>query len=82
MGKSHLTQANGAKAIRADFLVIYRSVFDLVREFLTEQIEAGVGRLPTCYLKPNLHIIDIMGSKIAAPRKTQIRSLLLRPKSA
>ena len=34
VGKSHLVQAIGYAAIKAGFRVLYRSIFDLVREFL------------------------------------------------
>jgi DNA replication protein DnaC len=72
VGKSHLAQAIGAEAIRAGFLVLYRSVFDLVRELLTEQTEVGVGRLLSRYLKPDLLIIDDMGLKILPPKSGEI----------
>jgi DNA replication protein DnaC len=36
VGKSHLAQAIGIEAIKAGFLVLYRSVFDLVRELSAE----------------------------------------------
>ena len=72
VGKSHLAQAIGAEAIRAGFLVLYRSVFDLVRELLAEQSEVGVGRLLSRYLKPDLLIIDDMGLKILPPKSGEI----------
>jgi DNA replication protein DnaC len=40
VGKSHLVQAIGHQALRAGFVVLYRSIFDVVRDFL--QDEAGV----------------------------------------
>jgi DNA replication protein DnaC len=72
VGKSHLAQAIGAEAIRAGFLVLYRSVFDLVRELLAEQTEAGVGRMLARYLKPDLLIIDDMGLKVLPPKSGEI----------
>jgi len=72
VGKSHIAQAIGAEAIRAGFLVLYRSVFDLVRELLAEQTEAGVGRMLARYLKPDLLIIDDMGLKVLPPKSGEI----------
>ena len=40
-GKSHLAQAVGYEAIKMGFVVLYRSVFDLVREFLQDEAFAG-----------------------------------------
>ena len=58
VGKSHLAQAIGIEAIKAGFLVLYRSVFDLVRELSLEATQAGESRLLGKYLKPDLLIID------------------------
>ena len=63
VGKSHLAQAIGAEAIKAGFVVLYRSVFDLVRELLAQETESGIGRMLARYLKPDLLIIDDMGMK-------------------
>jgi len=52
--------------------VLYRSVFDLVRELLAEQTEAGVGRMLARYLKPDLLIIDDMGLKVLPPKSGEI----------
>jgi DNA replication protein DnaC len=38
VGKSFLAQALGYHAIKAGFLVLYRSVFDLVRDFLSAAV--------------------------------------------
>ena len=72
VGKSHIAQAIGAEAIRAGFLVLYRSVFDLVRELLSEQTEAGVARMLSRYIKPDLLIIDDMGLKVLPPKSGEI----------
>jgi len=45
IGKSHLVQAIGREVLKAGFLVLYRSIFDLVRELLTQ--ETPTGRKPT-----------------------------------
>jgi hypothetical protein len=63
VGKSHLAQAIGYNALRMGFLVLYRSIFDLVREFLRDEAMAGEDRTLRRYLKPDLLIIDDMGLK-------------------
>jgi len=63
VGKSHLAQAIGYQAIKLGFRVLYRSVFDLVRDFLEDEALAGTDHTLTCYLKPDLLLIDDMGLK-------------------
>jgi len=63
VGKTHLAQAIGYQAIKMGFEVLYRSIFDLVREFLRDEAAAGEDRVLTRYLKPELLIIDDMGLK-------------------
>jgi DNA replication protein DnaC len=58
IGKSHLAQAIGREVLKAGFLVLYRSIFDLVRELLSQDSQAAEGRLLSRYLKPDLLIID------------------------
>ena len=72
-GKSYLIQALGHQAIKAGFTVLYRSIFDLVRDFLHDEAFAGIDKVLTRYLKPNLVIIDGFG---CAPRgaKTPCRA--------
>jgi len=62
-GKSHLAQAIGYQAIKQSHTVLYRSVFDLVRDLAGDQALAGQDRLLDRYLKPDLLIIDDMGLK-------------------
>jgi len=62
-GKSHLVQAIGYQAIKAGFLVLYRSIFDLVRDFLHDEAFAGQDKVLAKYLRPDLLIIDDMGMK-------------------
>lgn len=62
-GKSHLAQSLGLAAIRCGFSVYYRSIFDVVRDFLHDEAMAGHERLLQKYLKPDLLIIDDMGMK-------------------
>lgn len=62
-GKSHLAQCLGLAAIRCGFSVYYRSIFDVVRDFLHDEAMAGHERLLQKYLKPDLLIIDDMGMK-------------------
>jgi len=58
VGKSHLVQAIGHQAIKAGYVVLYRSIFDLVRDFLQDEAMGGQDRLMTRYLKPDLLVID------------------------
>jgi len=61
VGKSHLAQAIGYQAIKMGYLVLYRSIFDLVRDFLRDEAFDGQERILTKYLKPDLLVIDDMG---------------------
>lgn len=63
VGKSHLCQAIGYHAIKAGFLVLYRSIFDVVRDFLHDEAFDGQEKVLAKYLKPELLIIDDMGIK-------------------
>jgi DNA replication protein DnaC len=63
VGKSFLAQALGYQAIKAGFFVLYRSVFDLVRDFLHDELLGDGDKVLTRYLKPDLLIIDDMGMK-------------------
>jgi len=69
VGKSHLAQALGNRAIKAGFVVLYRSVFDTVRELLQDEVVPGDNTFLKKYLKPDLLIIDDMGLK-HLPRKS------------
>ena len=69
VGKSHLAQAIGYQAIRSGLTVRYRSIFDLVRDFLADEAFAGVDKVLNQYLKPDLLIIDDMGIK-PLPRRS------------
>lgn len=62
-GKSHLVQAIGYQALKAGFLVLYRSIFDLIRDFLHDEALGGQDKTLTRYLKPDLLIVDDMGLK-------------------
>jgi DNA replication protein DnaC len=62
-GKTHLAQALGYEAIKLNFLVLYRSIFDLVRDFLRDEAFNQQDRVLRKYLKPDLLIIDDMGLK-------------------
>lgn len=63
VGKSHLCQAIGDQAIRQGYMVLYRSIFDLIRDFLRDEALAGDENALRKYLKPDLLIIDDMGMK-------------------
>jgi DNA replication protein DnaC len=68
-GKSFLVQAIGRQAIQQGFLVLYRSIFDVVRDFLNDEALGGDDKTLAKYLKPDLVIIDDMGMK-NLPRKS------------
>jgi DNA replication protein DnaC len=67
-GKSHLVQAIGYQAIKAGFRVRYRSIFDVVRDFLDDETFGGQDKVLAKYLTPDLLIIDDMGIKILPKR--------------
>ncbi|HMF10997.1 MAG TPA: IS21-like element helper ATPase IstB [Gemmataceae bacterium] len=62
-GKSHLAQALGHAVIKAGCTVLYRSIFDLVRDFLSDEALSGQDKTLERYLRPDLVIIDDMGMK-------------------
>jgi DNA replication protein DnaC len=63
VGKTHLAQGIGYEAIRQNFQVLYRSIFDLVRDFLKDEAFNQQDKTLRKYLKPELVIIDDMGLK-------------------
>lgn len=63
VGKSFLVQALGYQAIKQGFVVLYRSIFDVVRDFLHDEAFDGQERILNKYLKPDLLIVDDMGMK-------------------
>ena len=63
VGKSFLVQAIGYQAIKSGHLVYYRSIFDLVRDFLQDEVLGDDDKVLARYLKPDLLIIDDMGIK-------------------
>jgi DNA replication protein DnaC len=63
VGKSFLVQAVGYQAIKAGHAVLYRSVFDVVRDFLHDEALSAEDKVLSKYLKPDLLIIDDMGMK-------------------
>ncbi len=69
VGKSYLVQALGYQAIRAGHQVLYRSIFDVVRDFAQDEALGGVDKVLAKYLKPDLLIIDDMGMK-QLPRRS------------
>ena len=63
VGKSMLCQLLGYQAIKMGFTVLYRSIFDVVRDFLHDETLADGDKVLSRYLKPDLLIIDDMGMK-------------------
>jgi DNA replication protein DnaC len=68
VGKTFLSEALGYQAIKMGHTVLYRSIFDLVREFLQEEAFEGEDRTMAKYLKADLLIIDDMGMKMLPKR--------------
>jgi DNA replication protein DnaC len=62
-GKSHLVQAIGYQAVKMGFTVRYRSIFDVVRDFLHDEAFDGHDKIMAKYLMADLLIIDDMGIK-------------------
>jgi DNA replication protein DnaC len=62
-GKTHLAQSIGYEAIKQGFQVCYVSIFDLVRDFMTEETLGVDSKTLKRFLKPDLLIIDDMGLK-------------------
>lgn len=71
-GKSFIAQAVGYSAIKQGLLVLYRSIFDVVRDFLHDEAFEGHERVLNKYLKPDLLIVDDMGVKILPRRSGEI----------
>jgi DNA replication protein DnaC len=70
VGKSFLAQAIGHAAIRCGMVVLYRSIFDLARDFMTEEtLGDESNKMLARYLKPDLLVIDDMGMK-QLPRRS------------
>lgn len=69
VGKSFLIQAIGHQAIKAGFLVLYRSIFDLARDFLEESNPNQQDKTLNRYLKPEALLIDDMGMR-QLPRRS------------
>jgi len=63
VGKSFLVQAIGYQALKMGFAVLYRSIFDVVRDFLHDDALGNEDKRLSKYLKPDLLIIDDMGMK-------------------
>lgn len=68
-GKSFLAQALGYLAIKQGFVVLYRSIFDVVRDFLHDEALGDDDDTLARYLKPDLLIVDDMGMK-QLPRRS------------
>jgi DNA replication protein DnaC len=69
VGKTFLSEALGYQAIKMGYTVLYRSIFDLVREFMKDEAFSGEEKTLTRYLKADLVIIDDMGMKVL-PKRT------------
>jgi hypothetical protein len=67
--QNRLTQALGYEAIKQGRSVLYRSIFDLVRDFLRDEAFNQQDKTLRKYHKPDLVIIDDMGLK-ALPKSS------------
>ena len=74
-GKSFLVQALGYQAIKQGFVVLYRSIFDVVRDFLHDEALGEDDKVLTRYLKPDLLVIDDMFEIIM--RRYETRSTVM-----
>jgi DNA replication protein DnaC len=63
LGKSHLAQAVGYEAIKQGFTVLRKSIFDLVRELMAEEVMKEQQLVLRGYLKPDLLIIEDFAGK-------------------
>jgi len=63
VGKSHLAQGIGLALIKSGHTVLYRSIFDTVKELLHDEAFEGHDKIMQSYLKPDLLILDDMGMK-------------------
>ncbi len=70
-GKSHLVQALGYQLVKAGQVVLYRSIFDVVRDFLHDEAIGKEHKILSYYLKPDLLIIDDMGMKQLPKRSAE-----------
>ena len=67
-GKSFLSQAIGLALIRAGHTVLYRSIFDAVKDLMHDETFDGHDRVMSKYLRPDLLILDDMGIKTLKKR--------------
>lgn len=72
VGKTFLSEALGYQAIKMGYTVLYRSIFDLVREFMKDEGLDGDGRTMARYLKTDLLLIDDMGMKVLPSRSGEV----------
>lgn len=72
VGKSFLVQAIGYQAIKQGFSVLYRSIFDVVRDFLHDDALETSDKMLARYLKPDLLIVDDMGMKQLPKRSGEV----------
>jgi DNA replication protein DnaC len=68
VGKSHIAQSIGHQLIKSGYLVLYRSIFDAVRDLLHDEAFEGHDKVMAKYLKPDLLTLDDMGMKTLPKR--------------
>ncbi len=67
-GKSHIAQSIGMALIRSGRTVLYRSIFDAVRDLMHDEAFEGHNRVMMKYLKVDLLILDDIGIKTLPKR--------------
>jgi hypothetical protein len=78
VGKSFVVQAIGDQAIKAGYTVYYRSIFDLVRDYLHDEVLGQEDEKPSRYPEPELLLIDIsqcalrLWSCVSSPASSKI----------
>ena len=60
---THIAEAVGQQAGRSGLMVLCRSIFDLVNDFVRDEESSGAEKKPARYLKPDLLIVDDIGMK-------------------
>ena len=68
VGKSHLAQALGNELIKQGKIVLYRSIFDIIKDLQNDSNDLTHERTMKRYLKCDLLIIDDMGIKQLPPK--------------
>ncbi|MEI7903472.1 MAG: ATP-binding protein [bacterium] len=66
-----IAQAIGSQAVKMGFIVLYSSIFDLVRELRDLDGVSSGGKALARFMKPDLLIVDDMGLKQLPPQAAE-----------